>query len=158
MFSPCPIMFIKTFVCSMQYSKRAWQNLKFMLSSTMGFDTCTTKSWKYFFKPFNKGFWALIFYHTIPTFNDPDKESFWNIVEKGENAGNQHFLLFQQCFLPLSKHISIFGLHLFCHLQRIVFQSLLMTKEIESLLSIISNQSLSMDKGIHKNLWSNSKE
>ena len=27
------------------------------------------------------------------------KESFENIVEKGENAGNQHFLLFPQCFL-----------------------------------------------------------
>ena len=31
-----------------------------------------------------------------PTFNDP----FENIVGKGENAGNKHFLLFQQCFLP----------------------------------------------------------
>ena len=27
-----------------------------------------------------------------------------NIVEKGENAGNQHFLLFPQCFLPFTKH------------------------------------------------------
>ena len=27
--------------------------------------------------------------HTIPTFNDPEKESFWNIMRKGENAGNQ---------------------------------------------------------------------
>ena len=26
-----------------------------------------------------------------------------NTVEKGENAGNQHFLLFPQCFLLLSK-------------------------------------------------------
>ena len=25
---------------------------------------------------------------------------FENIVRKGENAGNQHFLLFQQCFQP----------------------------------------------------------
>ena len=25
---------------------------------------------------------------------------FENIVGKGENAGNQHFLLFPQCFLP----------------------------------------------------------
>ena len=25
-----------------------------------------------------------------------------NIVEKGENAGNQHFLLFQQCFQKAS--------------------------------------------------------
>ena len=29
--------------------------------------------------------------------------SFENIVGSGENAGNQHFLLFPQCFLLLSK-------------------------------------------------------
>ena len=28
------------------------------------------------------------------------KRPFENIVGKGENAGNQHFLLFPQCFLP----------------------------------------------------------
>ena len=28
------------------------------------------------------------------------KEGFENIVGKGENAGDQHFLLFPQCFLP----------------------------------------------------------
>ena len=27
------------------------------------------------------------------------------IVEKGENAGNQHFLLFPQCFLPIQKKL-----------------------------------------------------
>ena len=32
---------------------------------------------------------------------------FENIIGKGENAGNQHFLLFLQCFLPFPKHISI---------------------------------------------------
>ena len=30
------------------------------------------------------------------------KKPFENIVGKGENAGNQHFLLFPQCFLPNS--------------------------------------------------------
>ena len=40
----------------------------------------------------------ITLYYTIPTFNDPDKEAFKNIVGKGENAGNQHFLLFPQCF------------------------------------------------------------
>ena len=29
------------------------------------------------------------------------RKPFENIVEKGENAGNQHFLLFPQCFLPV---------------------------------------------------------
>ena len=41
--------------------------------------------------------------NTIPTFNHPETESFENIVGKGENAGNQHFLLFLQCFLPISN-------------------------------------------------------
>ena len=45
------------------------------------------------------------------------KEPFENIVGKGENAGNQHYLLFPQCFLPFPKHISIFYLTLGCRLQ-----------------------------------------
>ena len=28
------------------------------------------------------------------------EKAFENILGKGENAGNQHFLLFLQCFLP----------------------------------------------------------
>ena len=43
------------------------------------------------------------------------REPFENIVEKEENAGNQHFLLFPQCFLPFSNQISLF--HLCCRLQ-----------------------------------------
>ena len=31
------------------------------------------------------------------------KNPFENIVRKGENTGNQHFLLFPQCFLPFPK-------------------------------------------------------
>ena len=46
-----------------------------------------------------------------------EKKTFENIVGKGENAGNQHFLLFPQCFLPVPKQISIFQSHLFCRLQ-----------------------------------------
>ena len=39
-----------------------------------------------------------------PEFSRPFQEkSFENIMEKGENAGNQHFLLFPQCFLPFWK-------------------------------------------------------
>ena len=33
-------------------------------------------------------------------------------VQKGENAGNQHFLLFQLCFLSFPNQISVFDLHL----------------------------------------------
>ena len=36
-----------------------------------------------------------------------------NIVGKGENAGNQHFLLFPQCFLPITKRISALNLLFF---------------------------------------------
>ena len=32
-----------------------------------------------------------------------------NIFGKGENAGDQHFLLFPQCFLIFSKQMSIFS-------------------------------------------------
>ena len=35
-----------------------------------------------------------------------------NIVGKGENAGNQHFLLFPPGFLPFPKQISIFSVTL----------------------------------------------
>ena len=61
--------------------------------------------------------WLLTLYHTIPTFNltpphthtPPSTEKpLENFVEKGENAGNQHFLLFPQCFLPFTKQISNF--------------------------------------------------
>ena len=45
------------------------------------------------------------------------KMPFENIVGKGENAGNHHFLLFTQCFLTIPKRISVFKLHLFCCLQ-----------------------------------------
>ena len=40
------------------------------------------------------------------------KKPLENIVGKGENAGNQHFLLFTQCFLLFLKQISIFDSHL----------------------------------------------
>ena len=48
-------------------------------------------------------------YHIIPNFNDLEKKNTSeNIVGKGENAGHQHFLLFQQCFIPFPSEISIF--------------------------------------------------
>ena len=45
----------------------------------------------------------LTLHHTIPTFMTLSKKPFENIVGRGENAGNQHFLLFQQCFQPYQK-------------------------------------------------------
>ena len=45
------------------------------------------------------------------------KKPFQNIVGKRENAGDQRFLLFPQCFLPFPKQISTFDSHLNCSLQ-----------------------------------------
>ena len=58
----------------------------------------------------------LTLYHTVLTFKDP-KKAFENIVGKGENAGNQHFLIFPQYFLPFSKQVLICQSNLFFHLQ-----------------------------------------
>ena len=45
------------------------------------------------------------------------KRALENIVGKGENAANQHFLLFPQCFLPYQRHQSSFELHINCRMQ-----------------------------------------
>ena len=66
---------------------------------------------------------TLTLYHTIPTLNSimkKKKKAFENIVGKGENAGNQHFHLFPQCFLPFLKQNSIIQSHLFCLLQMLL--------------------------------------
>ena len=39
------------------------------------------------------------------------KKYFENIVGKGENVGNQHFLFLPQCLLPFPKQILIFQSH-----------------------------------------------
>ena len=66
-------------------------------------------------------FFFLTFYHAIPTLNNLEKEDLENIVGKGENAGNQYFLFFPQCFLPFQKQISIFWSHSFWRLQMFPF-------------------------------------
>ena len=46
----------------------------------------------------------LTLYYIIPTFNDPENECFSkHCEEKEKNAGNQHFLIFLQCFLLFPK-------------------------------------------------------
>ena len=45
------------------------------------------------------------------------KKPFEIIVRKGENASNQHFLDYPQCFLLFPIQTLIFQSHLFCHLQ-----------------------------------------
>ena len=49
---------------------------------------------------FGKG---LNIYHTITTLEE--KKPFENIVGKGENAGNQHFVLPPQCSLLYERHL-----------------------------------------------------
>ena len=39
-------------------------------------------------------------FNSLPHNSNLRKKPFENIVGKGENAGNQHFLLCPQCFLP----------------------------------------------------------
>ena len=50
---------------------------------------------------------VLTLYYTIPTLMMLKKKPFENIVGKRENAGNHHFLLFPQCFLPFLKQVFI---------------------------------------------------
>ena len=48
-----------------------------------------------------------------PDFYQPlERGLFENILRKVENAGNQHFLLFSKCFLPIIKRFSDFYLTL----------------------------------------------
>ena len=56
-------------------------------------------------------FGLLTSHHTILTCNDPEKKVFKNIVGKGENNANQHFLFFPQGFLPILKQIPSFEKH-----------------------------------------------
>ena len=54
---------------------------------------------------------------TIPTFNDPKEEGFGKHYGKGENAGNQHFLLFPSCFILYQNEKFSFEQLFFCRLQ-----------------------------------------
>ena len=61
---------------------------------------------------------SLTLYDTIPTFNNLEKKKpFESIERKGENVGNQHFLLFPLSFLPYQRKTAPFEPHLNCHLQ-----------------------------------------
>ena len=53
-----------------------------------------------------------------PNFYRPEKKKpFENIMGKDENAGNQHFLFFPQCFPHFTTQILIFKWQKFCCLQ-----------------------------------------
>ena len=57
--------------------------------------------------------YGLTLYHTIPTFNDPIKKPFENIVGKGEKASNQHFLLLHNVFYPSQKEFLFLSYYTF---------------------------------------------
>ena len=72
---------------------------------------------------------------------------FENIAGKGHNAGNQHFLLFPQCFQPFLKQASIFQYHLSC-LQVLSIWTRLKFLSFGKVLTIfITLATLSFDKG-----------
>ena len=49
----------------------------------------------------------LTLYHQSRLLTTLHKKTFENNVGIGENADNQHFFLFPQCFLPVPKQISV---------------------------------------------------
>ena len=51
---------------------------------------------------------GLTLYNTILTFLNLEEKPLENTEGKGENVGNQHFHLFQQCFLVFLEEISTF--------------------------------------------------
>ena len=60
---------------------------------------------------------TLFQYLTTLSFKDPRKNRpFENVVGKEENAGNQHFLLFPQCFLFYGRQKFSSELNLCCRL------------------------------------------
>ena len=77
--------------------------LPFSLSPTV-FNALFSES----LKPRIVGLSFITFIAQSQLFTTLSKRPFENIVGKGENAGNQHFLLFPPCFLALSsREISI---------------------------------------------------
>ena len=67
-----------------------------------------------------------------PDFDDPKKKALKNIVGKGENAGNQHFLFFPQCFL--------------------LYQGVLVTFKLSSAnaFNLVTSKILSFGKGLNE--------
>ena len=83
----------------------------FILSSACAFNFDQSRN----YKELNKMFNALIHNHN---FKQPyKKNTLENIVEKGENAGNQYFVLFPHCFLFNQREKSSFQQHLIYCLQ-----------------------------------------
>ena len=60
------------------------------------------------------------------------RRAFENIVgKKRENSGNQHFLLFPQCFLPTQRQLPSFEKHVNCPLSLFPKQHILDSSELK---------------------------
>ena len=74
----------------------------------------------------------ITLYHTITILTTLKKKPFENILGKGENAGNQHFPPFPQCFLPFHQKTSIFESHVFGLLKKLsVWTSLKICRSVK---------------------------
>ena len=106
--------------------------------------------------------WAynLTLCHTILTFNTSGKENCCKqLWEKGENAGNQHFLLFPQCLLCIlfPIQITIFESKLICHLQMLWIWTRPRFCRLVKSLSLVYFYSLFVSMAIDNSLmWFNS--
>ena len=72
-------------------------------------------------------------------------EAFENNLGKGETAGNQHFLLFQNCFQSSKKQNSVFKSHLFCRLQKLSIRTSLKFCRLEKSLKTFFSGSLILE-------------
>ena len=52
-------------------------------------------------------FWNIRVYRTVTTVNFIEENSFENIVEKEENAGNQHFSFSHNVFYPIKDKVDV---------------------------------------------------
>ena len=79
-----------------------WQKEKLLVTSNFSFSHIVFKRLGLQTRK-NQGLFGkgLTLYHTIPTLNNPEEEGLENTVGKGENARDEQFLLFPQCFLPI---------------------------------------------------------
>ena len=89
--------------------KTLWEKEKLLVTSNFSFSHRVFKRLELQTRK-NQGLFrkGLNLYHTIRLLKNVGMKGFKNIVGKGEKAGNQHYLLFPQGFLPFRTQISIF--------------------------------------------------
>ena len=81
--------------------KTLWEKEKLLEQAISPFPTIFSKG--FFPRPVKRCHCVGMGYSFTTQFRlliTPSKKSFENILGKGENAGNQDFLLFSQCFQP----------------------------------------------------------